>query len=132
MDPVNALAANWSATTKMNDVGAGDETTYEESAVTAILKVLLVFSSAVTAQSYTSRIYTESGSLLVYYSANGTSWTAWSNPSAPSGPGHVWVDVNDNPADQAGVVYLQLIVQDTSVSDPPAVIRVGDWRVTSA
>jgi hypothetical protein len=132
VDPVDALAENWTLTTKIDDVGAGDETTYEESLVTGIVKILRVFSSLVTAQSYTSRVFVESGSVLVYYSANGTSWTAWSNPSAPSGPGHAWFDVNDDPADQAGVLYLQYIIQDSSVSDPPARARVGDWRITSA
>lgn len=126
----DAVAANWTPTTKLNDVGAGDETTYESGNVSGYLKALLVLDAATAYTAWAGKVFTETPGLVVYYSVNGTDWTIWFNTALPSNLSHLWTATSDTSGDSGAQVYFQFCWHDIVVNDAPEDLRVGDIRLS--
>lgn len=125
---------SWTSTTKFNDVGVNDHTTYEEYSLGDnhnYVKALYVYASNVTIDSSTWSVFAESTSVVIYYSTDGTNWTLWAMPVAPANFSKIWSDGNANPTNQTAR-YVQLILDDGATSDPIPRSAIGDWRITVA
>lgn len=125
---------SWTATTKLDDVGVDDHTTYEEATSvtppTDWVYGMKYVGAGQTWASYTASIgYTEAGELLVAY-WSGTEWLPWDAPNITPGLGvFAWTDLNRNPTDQTGVAVL-IGVRDTLGFGTSVnyIARIGDFR----
>lgn len=126
-DPVNIDGA-WLTTTKFDDVGLNDQTTYEESesGVTDYVKGLLVYGGLTEITTWTAAVFGNNVTQTLYYSTDGTTWTQWDTLDTAGTGMATWKNVSANPGlDVLEILYVQ-IVHVTAA----AVGRIGDWRVS--
>jgi hypothetical protein len=128
--PPNPTPANWpTSTTKFDDVGAGDQTTYETGGDDGTISCLLVLSSAASRSGYTAEIWFEAPAAYAAYYWDGAAWQAWGSPVASGGLGHSWHSQSETLGAQSSK-YFCFVFDDVASLDPPDAVRVGDWRVS--
>jgi hypothetical protein len=122
----------WTATTKFDDVGVNDQTTYEgvtdASPPTDTVFAMKYVSAGQLWQSYTAELgFTEAGSVSVLY-WTGVAWDTWDSPlTVPHGGALAWLRLNRNPGDQTGVaVCIGLL--DGGATSLEFIARIGDFR----
>jgi len=122
----------WTATTKFNDVGVGDETTYEgtsdASAPTDYIFGMWYVSASQLWSTYTAKVgFTENGSISVLY-WTGAAWDVWDSPLiTPHGGSLTWLALNRNPTDQTSIAVC-IGVLDGGVTSLEFIARIGDFR----
>jgi len=131
-DYPDPTVANFStSTTKFNDVGVNDHTTYEEQAVTAVVseqawvQALYVGSASASISTYTASLYYGASATITCKYWTGSAWGDFTG----FWPGHIgftWEDGSQDPADRT-TQYLLLTVDQVSDGNAGAV-RIGDFR----
>jgi hypothetical protein len=121
--PAPITSNGWVATTKMNDVGANDQTTYEMAGEGKYLHVILFRTPAKTFQSWTATIYAGDTPTVTIKYWDGSFWQAYDTPVVAGTPG--WQNILGNPTDQSSKAVC-ITVLDSVES------RVGDYRLVQA
>lgn len=122
----------WTATTKFDDVGVNDETTYEGTTDAAPPTDTVFAMKYVAAgqlwSTYTAAVgFTEAGSVSVLY-WTGVAWDTWDSPLiTPHGGALTWLQLNRNPTDQTGIAVC-IGVLDGGVTSLEFIARIGDFR----
>lgn len=123
---------SWTSSTKFNDVGVNDHTTYEEVIANAVnpsnrFLVLHDAGSAVSAVSSTVSVYITGDLTVLGWDWNGSSWV--STGIGISLPGVVfWSDLS--PSRNGGSFRYRVIDIDVEVGSP-GFYRIGDWRINT-
>jgi hypothetical protein len=120
-DPITTVG--WTATTKMADVGANDQTTYETGESGKYLHVMLYRTPAKTFQSWTATIYAADTPTVTLLYWDGSAWQTYDTPLVGGVPG--WQNISGDPADQSSKAVC-ITVLDSVES------RVGDYRLVQA
>lgn len=121
------------STTKFNDVGANDHTTYEEQISTdvnleqAFIQALYVGSLA-TLASYTASLYYGNGSTISAKYWTGSAWSDWTGVTWAAHLGDGWEDGSKNPTDRS-TQYI-LLTLDRISDGTGGFLRIGDFRIT--
>jgi hypothetical protein len=121
--PLAPNDSNWLPTTKIND--ADIHGTYEGGSGFNVVKILFDAGSSKLIQSQVFSLYYEAQTVVMYW-WDGNIWQNWSTPLLSSGTPHQWHDSNNNPTDVTAR-YMQLVLVDSIISDPPTDARVGNW-----
>ena len=128
-------AANYTTTTsKFNDVGLNDHTTYEEQASTAValeqayIQALYVGASVATLASYTAALYYGNGSTISAKYWTGSAWADWTGAGWPPHLGDAWENGSGNPTDRS-TQYI-LLTLDRISDGTGGFIRIGDFRIS--
>jgi hypothetical protein len=128
--PPNPASGNgWVSTTKFDDVGVGDQTTYESGDGQGQIMVLLVLGASASRSGYTAQIWQEAPATYVAYYWTGAAWAAWGSPVVGGNLGHQWSAVTETLGAQSSQ-YFCFVFDDVASLDPPDAVRVGDWRVS--
>jgi hypothetical protein len=120
-DPITTVG--WTATTKMADVGANDQTTYETGESGKYLHVMLFRNPAKSFQSWTATIYAGDTPTVTLLYWDGSAWQTYDTPLVGGVPG--WQNISGDPADQSSKAVC-ITVLDSVES------RVGDYRLVQA
>lgn len=132
--PDPTLANFPTSTTKFDDVGLNDHTTYEEQASTAValeqafIQALYVGASAATLASYTASLYYGNGSTVSAKYWTGSAWADWTGAGWNPHLGDQWENGSGNPTDRS-TQYI-LFTLDRISDGTGGFLRIGDFRVT--
>jgi hypothetical protein len=128
--PPDPTPANYpAATSKFDDVGVGDETTYESGNGGGEITVMLALAAPAVRSGYTAKIWYEAPNVYVAYYWDGAAWVVWGAAAAAGNFGHQWTAVNEALGAQ-NAQYFAFVFDDVGTMDPPDGVRVGDWRVS--
>lgn len=122
------------STSKFNDVGLNDHTTYEEQASTdvvleqAFIQALYVGANESTLASYTAALYYGNGSTISAKYWTGSAWADWTGAGWNPHLGDAWENGSGNPTDRS-TQYI-LLTLDRISDGTGGSLRIGDFRIS--